>query len=97
MTRVIETDEIGRLVLPPEILGAVKPHTRYTVEISPTSVTLKQEATKNASPERPDDQRATEHDAWMQEWRALARQIDAAWRGEKSALQELTDMRDARG
>lgn len=42
MTQVIETDEAGRLMLPPGLLGEVKPHSRYTVEVEETSVQRQQ-------------------------------------------------------
>ena len=33
MTHLVETDETGHLVLPPELLETIKPQTRYKLEI----------------------------------------------------------------
>ena len=33
MSKVIETNDEGALYLPPEVLGATRPHSRYRVEV----------------------------------------------------------------
>jgi len=33
------------------------------------------------------------HSEWMERWDALAEEVDEAWQGEKSALEELAEMR----
>ena len=40
MTKVIEVDEAGRLVLPPEMLGEPKPRARYVVATEGSTVVV---------------------------------------------------------
>jgi antitoxin (DNA-binding transcriptional repressor) of toxin-antitoxin stability system len=38
-------------------------------------------------------QKSLDHSEWMERWDALAKEVEKAWQGEKSALEELTEMR----
>ncbi|MGH9939047.1 MAG: hypothetical protein ACREAM_22640 [Blastocatellia bacterium] len=41
----------------------------------------------------PDLPKSTPDPDWIRKWDALAKEIDEAWQGEKSALEELAEMR----
>ncbi len=86
MTQIIETDEAGRLVLPPELLGEIKPHSRYTVETVGTKLIVE--------PEESLLQRQRAYEQWQQEWDALSEQITADWKSDKTAAEILSEMRD---
>ncbi len=85
MTQVIETDEAGRLLLPPNILGPVKPHSRYTVEITGTKFIVEAEEALL--------QRQRTYEEWKRDWDALTDQITAAWNTDKSAAEIVAEMR----
>ncbi len=85
MTQVIETDEAGRLMLPPELLGEVKPHSRYTVEVEGAAFIVK--------PEETSVQRQRVYQEWKKEWDALTEQISASWNTDKSAAEIVAEMR----
>ena len=90
MTQVIETDEEGRLVVPAELLGDAKPHTRYTVEATGQRLIVE--------PEQTPQQRQQVYEQWKREWDALTGEVSAAMPlNGRTAMEELTDMRNARG
>ena len=91
MTQVIETDEAGRLVLPPELLGEAKPHARYTVEVTGTRFVV--------GPEDPATAPGTlTSEEWKRGWDAFVKQVAAVTPlSGRTALEELSDMRNARG
>ena len=90
MTQVIETDEKGRLVLPAEILGEAKPHTRYTVEVTGARFIVEPEAALVSGAITPEE--------WKRGWDAFVEQVAAVTLASgRTALEELTDMRNARG
>jgi hypothetical protein len=41
MARVIEVDDEGNILVPREIIGRAKPHTRYEVDVEGNTVTLR--------------------------------------------------------
>ncbi len=86
MTQIIEADEAGRLMLPPELLGEIKPHSRYTVETLGTKFIIE--------PEEALLQRQRAYERWQQEWDALSEQITANWKSDKTAAEILSEMRD---
>lgn len=85
MTQVIETDEAGRLVLPPELLGDAKPHMGYTVEVTGARFIVEPEETLS--------QRQKVYEQWKQDWDALTEQVTAAWGTDKSAAEIVAEMR----
>lgn len=89
MGQVIEADDTGRLVLPAELLGEAKPHARYRVEPQGDGFVVQ--------PETADTREMLTPEEWAQEWQAWTEQIAAVDPGGKSALDELTEMRNARG
>lgn len=91
MTQVIETDEEGRLVLPAELLGEAKPRTRYTVEVNGARFIVEPEEAALVSG-------ALTPEEWKRGWDAFVKQVTALTPlGGRTALEELTDMRNARG
>ena len=93
MTQLIEVDEAGRLTLPTGLIGAVKPHDRFTVETSGRKLTV--EPVQRSTPSSVE---ALTPEAWKEGWDALVKQISSiTLRDGKTALEELTEMRNARG
>ena len=92
MGQVIEADETGRLVLPAELLGEARPRARYVVEPQGDGFVVQPELAEVPEP----SERLTPEE-WAREWQAWTEQIAAIDPGGKSALDELTDMRNARG
>ena len=91
MTQVIETDEKGRLVLSPELLGEARPHTRYTVEVNGARFVVEPEEEALVPG-------ALTPEEWKRGWDAFVRQVAAVTPlSGRTALEELTDMRNARG
>ncbi len=86
MTRVIETDEAGRLVLLPELLGEAKPHARYTVEVTGARFIVEAEETLS--------QRRKAYEHWKRDWDELTEQVTAAWDTDKSAAEIVAEMRE---
>lgn len=90
MTQVIETDEEGRLVLPAELLGEAKPHTRYTVESLGTKLILGLEATDADGTQKSAE---VTPDEWMRQWRELSEEIGKVWPEGVSAVDVVSEMR----
>ena len=88
MTRMIETDEAGRLVLPEELLGEIKPHTKYIVEanndgliIYPAELILTKKRTK------------VTHQQWETQWKELQTRMSEIWPANTSAADVISKMR----
>ncbi|MDQ2687007.1 MAG: hypothetical protein M3Y28_03985 [Armatimonadota bacterium] len=96
MATILETDENGALVLPARVLGHDAAHARYVVEAQGETLVLRPdvEATK---PRKTHIRKKPTPDEWIKEWRELGEKISEAWIGDKSAVEELSDMRNARG
>jgi hypothetical protein len=90
MTQVLETDEAGRLVLPAELLGGIKPHTRYVVEPRELGWAVSLEPTTGV--DLPPAHAQTPEE-WMKEWRELAEEIGKVWPAGKSAADVVSEMR----
>lgn len=91
-TRVIEADEQGRLIIPAEMLADARPHNRFVVETTGSSILVQPEI-----PSPPESKPKLTPAEWIREWRELAEDVGKAWQSDKSGLEELTDMRNARG
>lgn len=85
MTRVIEADETGRLVLTPEMLEEVQPNGRYVVEFTGKKIVLEQEDELS--------RRQRVYEAWKHDWDALTTEISAVWDSDKSAAEIVAEMR----
>lgn len=94
MATILETDETGALVLPARVLGGERPHARYVLETQGETLVLRREDEAVGGPS-PVQMQSREQ--FVREWQDLAEQVSRAGRGPKSALEELTDMRNARG
>jgi len=90
MTQVIETDEAGRLVLPPELLGEAKPHARYAVETTGTGLIVRPEVPDTEVPPASDQ---ASSDEWMRQWRELSEEIGEVWPKGVSAVDVVSEMR----
>ena len=88
MVQVIETDETGRLMLSPELLGEVRPHSRYTVETAGNRLIVEREtgeARANAPKLTPEE--------WLQQWQELAEDVGKVWPKGLSAADVISEMR----
>jgi hypothetical protein len=86
MTRVIETDETGALLLTPDLLGALQARARYLVETQNGTLVIHQEAA-----DAPGGQGEAEE--WIAEWDRLTVAVSAAWKSGKSAVEVVSEMR----
>ncbi len=91
MTQVIETDEAGRLMLPPELLGEVKPHSRYTVETAGTKLIVEPVPAPNGGELFTQEKLTPEE--WMRQWNELSERISRVWNTDKSAAEIISEMR----
>ncbi len=88
MVQVIETDEIGRLTLSPELLGEVRPHSRYTVETTGSRLIVEREAAEaqaNTPKLTPDE--------WLRQMQELAAEVGKVWPKDLSAADVISEMR----
>ncbi len=91
MTRVIEADETGRLVLPIEVLGEAKPHGRYTVETAGMELIVKPVSPPNEADLFTQDKLTPEE--WLKQWRELSEEIGKVWPEGVSAADVIAEMR----
>ena len=93
MTRLLEVEENGTLTLTAEVLGKVKPHTRYRVETRGTQLTLQPES---PAPPQPRAQRKTQvpsTENWEQECQALSEELGKVWPEGVSVVEVIAEMR----
>lgn len=94
MTRIIETDEAGDLVLSPdlltEMLGKAPAHTRYVVEKQGDVIFVRPE-TENDQHE--DDPSKPSHEQWERQWRITQHQVSQSWPAGVSAVEVVSEMR----
>jgi len=96
MAQVIEVDETGRLMLPPEVLGEVKPYSRYTVETVGTKLIVEPVSPPNISPPNEEElftEAKLTPDEWMRQWNELSERISKVWNTDKSAAEIISEMR----
>ena len=91
MTRVIEADETGRLMLSPEVLGEAKPYSRYTVETVGTKLIVEPVSPPNEE-ELFTEAKLTPEE-WMRQWNELSERISKVWNTDKSAAEIISEMR----
>jgi len=84
MTQVIETDELGQLVLSSEVLQQIKPHTKYMVEAKAEGLVI--------YPQTPIllDQPAK---LTSEQWREVQEQVSKSWPAGISAVDVISEMR----
>ena len=71
MTQIVEIDERGTIQLPADMLAAVKPHTRFTLERRGTTLVLQPLASAPFWTTATPDERA----AAVRQWAALERPV----------------------
>ncbi len=86
MTHTLEVEADGSLRLPREILAEAKPATRYIVETQGDQLLLRPDKIEPAPKKMSGEE-------WLTAWDTLSEQISNSWIGDKSALEELADMR----
>lgn len=91
MTQVIEADEAGRLLLPPELLAEVRPHAKYTVEAIGTKLIV--EPVPAPAEEELFTQEKPTPEEWMRQWNELSERIGRMWNTDKSAAEIISEMR----
>ncbi len=84
-TQVIETDGTGRLVIPAEVLGSVKPHTKYTIEAVGTKLVIEAKETVEQPKETVEE--------WERKWKELQDLMREVWKTDKSAAEIISEMR----
>lgn len=87
MTRVVEADETGRLVLTPEMLGEARPHGRYVIEENGDRLGIYPEdtpttETKKMTPEE-----------WETHWKLVQQLMCDSWPVGLSAADVISEMR----
>lgn len=87
MTRVIEADETGRMVLTPEMLGEARPHGRYVVEENGTKIDIYPE---NASAAEKNQMTSEE---WETHWKLVQQEMAKVWPEGVSAADVISEMR----
>lgn len=89
MGQVIETDEQGRLVLPPEILkeilGDAQPHSRYKVQPLGSKLVVEPEVTEAERQQAVED--------WERQWKIVQEQVSKVWPAGVSAIDVISEMR----
>ena len=85
MGQIIETDEIGRLVLTASLLGKVQPHSQYRVEVVEDRILLE--------PVPPADQSKMTCDEWTRLWKVAQQQVGESWPPGVSAAEVISEMR----
>ena len=84
MTKILEVNDEGALVIPAELLHGAEPHQRYTAESAGKTLVLKPES---PVPEKLD------RDEWWRQWNALSEQIGREWKSDKTAAEVVSEMR----
>ena len=84
MTRILEVNEEGALVIPADLLNGAEPHQRYRAESAGKTLVLEPES---ALPAKLDP------DEWWRQWNALSEQIGRQWKTDKSAAEIISEMR----
>jgi hypothetical protein len=84
MKAILEVNDEGALVVPPELLNGAVPHQRYSAELAGDHLHLR--------PERASQEKLSS-DEWWTRWAALSEQIGKKWTSDKSAAEIVSEMR----
>ncbi len=87
MTRVIETDAEGRLVLPAEVLGDAKPHSKFVIEGNGSRLGVYPES---AAPAK---NQAMTPEEWETHWKLVQQEMAKVWPEGLSSAQVISEMR----
>ena len=89
MSKILEVNEEGALVIPPDLLNGAEPHQRFTAESAGKTLVLRPEPelvkSRRLQTLRPDD--------WEAEWKAFAEKVTKAWPSGLSAVDVVSEMR----
>ena len=89
MTRILEVNEEGALVIPADLLNGAEPHERYKAESTGKTLVLRPDS---ELPKRRRPQKLTSED-WEAEWKAFAEKVTEVWPKDKSAIDVISEMR----
>lgn len=98
MTRVVETDDAGDLVISPELLremfGEVHPQARYVVEVQDDKIFITRESPAQETEQRAETAQLKPSDEqWEKQWRAAQEQVGKSWPAGVSATDVISEMR----
>ncbi len=93
-SQVIETDDFGRLVIPAELLGTAKPHTRFVIETDGEAFVIQPEVVQfqEDSQELTDEKQLT-NENWERQWKIAQEQVSKSWPAGVSATDVISEMR----
>ena len=86
--QVIEIDDLGRLVIPAELLGTAKPHTRFVIETDGEAFVIQPEVVLTQE----DNQQPTDEN-WERQWKLAQEQVSKSWPAGVSATDVISEMR----
>jgi len=89
MTKILEVNEDGVLVIPADLLNGAEPHQRYTAKSAGKSLLLRPESEREKS-RRP--QKLKPED-WEAEWKAFTEKVTKAWPDGLSAVDAVSEQR----
>ena len=90
MTKVIEVDEAGQLVLPPELLSEAKPRARYVVATEGSTIVVHPEAVSVIGTA---EKQSQTYEQWKQSWTELTEEIGKVWPAGLSAVDAVSEQR----
>ena len=89
MTKILEVNEDGALVIPADLLNGAEPHQRYTAESAGKNLVLTPES-DHARRQKP--QKLTSEE-WEVEWKAFTEKVTQAWPTGVSAVDAVSEIR----
>ena len=91
MGQVIETETDGRLIIPAELLGDIKPKQPFVIESHGSGYNIHPAAATIEAISGPPEKLTP--DEWLKQWREMAEEIGKVWPEGVSATQVISDMR----
>ena len=91
MGQIIETDEIGQLIIPSDLLGSSKPKSRFLIEKTGEGLTINPDLPSEAGTLNQSAKLTAED--WLKQWREMAEEIGKVWLKDTSAEQVISEMR----
>ena len=103
MTRILQTNEDGELLIPADLLNGAAPNQRYRAESAGKTLILRPESASG----KPEQRRSNEHSPemptksrqklssaeWESEWKVFSDQVTKAWPSDISAVDVVSEMR----
>ncbi len=91
MGQVIETEADGRLIIPAEVLGAIRPNQQFFIEANGLGYSLQPAMPFLDNLSSPSGKPTPEQ--WLKQWKELAEEIGKVWPEGVSATQVISEMR----